>query len=134
MTYLIATVDNQSDDTINMYKVVVVTNDGRQIEATSVSDYVDRWREAFAGEGGDSAKYLRGIELSNKSQFYLLPGAKGTAILATGDPIPSVSGSSSTRRGCSAVWKRIEPVSLMFPVMSAVSGSDNVGVGPSLSK
>jgi hypothetical protein len=90
VTYLIASVDNQSDDTINMYKVVVVTNDGRQIEATSVSDFVDRWREAFAGEGGDSAKYNRGIELSNKGQFYLLPGAKGTAILATDSSIPSV--------------------------------------------
>jgi hypothetical protein len=90
VTYLIATVDNQSDDTINMYKVVVVTNDGRQIEATSVSDFVDRWRDAFAGEGGDAAKYNRGIELSNRSQFYLLPGARGTAFLATDTPLSSI--------------------------------------------
>jgi hypothetical protein len=90
VTYLIATVDNQSDDTINMYQVVVVTNDGRQIKVTAVSDFVDQWREAFAGEGGDSAKYNRGVRLSNESQFYLLPGAKGTAVLATKNPITSV--------------------------------------------
>ncbi|MEV6417363.1 hypothetical protein [Kribbella sp. NPDC051718] len=90
VTYLIATVDNQSDDTIDMYQVIVITNDGRQIEATSVSDFVDRWRNAFAGEDGDAAKYSRGVELSNDSRFYLLPGARGTAILATKDTIPSV--------------------------------------------
>jgi hypothetical protein len=90
VTYLIATVDNQSDDTINMYQVIVVTNDGRQIEATSVSNFVDQWRDAFAGENGNATKYNRGVELSNDSQFYLLPGAKGTAILATKSPIPSV--------------------------------------------
>jgi hypothetical protein len=60
ITYLIAQVDNQSDDPINMYEVVVVTNDGQQIEATSISDYVDMWRDAFAGEGGDARNYGRG--------------------------------------------------------------------------
>ena len=90
ITYLIAQVDNRSDDTITMYEVVVVTNDGRQIEATSISDYVDTWRDAFAGEGGDAAKYNRGIELSNSSNFYLHPGAKGTAILGAKEPITTV--------------------------------------------
>jgi hypothetical protein len=94
VTYLIAAVDNQSDNTINMYKVIVVTNDGRQIEATSVSEYVDRWRDAFAsddnGNGGDSKKYNLGITLSNESQMYLLPGARGTAVLAAKEPIATV--------------------------------------------
>jgi hypothetical protein len=90
VTYLIATVDNQSDDTVNMYKVIVVTNEGRQIEATSVGDFIDEWRDTFAGEGGDATKYNRGVKLSNESQFYLLPGAKGTAVLATRSPISSV--------------------------------------------
>ena len=90
ITYLIAQVDNQSDDTINMYEVVVVTNDGQQIEATSISNYVDTWRDAFAGEGGDARNYNRGIELSNSSNFYLLPGAKGTAFLGAKEPITTV--------------------------------------------
>lgn len=90
ITYLIAQIDNRSDDTINMYEVVVVTNDGQQIEATSISDYVDTWRDAFAGEGGDVAKYNLGIELSNSSSFYLHPGAKGTAILGAREPIKTV--------------------------------------------
>ncbi|MFI5712667.1 hypothetical protein [Kribbella sp. NPDC051620] len=90
MTYLIATVDNRSNDTINMYKVIVVTKEGRQIEATAVSDFVDEWCDAFAGEDGDATKYNRGVKLSNESQFYLLPGARGTAILATKSPISSV--------------------------------------------
>jgi hypothetical protein len=90
ITYLIAQVDNRSDDTITMYEVVVVTNDGQQIEATSVSDYVDIWRDAFATEDGDVAKYNQGIELSNSSNFYLHPGAKGTAILGAKEPIKTV--------------------------------------------
>ncbi len=90
ITYLIAQVDNKSDDTINMYEVVVVTNDGQQIEATSISDYIDTWRDAFAGEDGDGAKYNRGIELSNSSSFYLHPGAKGIAILGAKEPIKTV--------------------------------------------
>ncbi|MFC6157004.1 hypothetical protein [Kribbella jiaozuonensis] len=87
ITYLIAQVDNQSDDTINMYEVVVVTNDGKQIEATSISNYVDTWRDSFAG---DAMKYNQGIELSNSSNFYLLPGAKGTAFLGAEQPITTV--------------------------------------------
>ncbi|TCC05011.1 hypothetical protein [Kribbella soli] len=90
ITYLIAQVDNRSDDTITMYEVVVVTNDGQQIEATSISDYVDTWRDAFAGEGGDATTYNRGIALSNSSNFYLHPGAKGTAILGAKEPIKTV--------------------------------------------
>lgn len=90
ITYLIAQVDNQSDDTINMYEVVVVTNDGRQIEATSISNYIDTWRDSFAGEDGDVKKYNQGIELSNSSNFYLLPGAKGTAFLGATQPITTV--------------------------------------------
>jgi hypothetical protein len=87
VTYLIAQVDNQSDDTANLYKVVIVTAAGQQIEATSITDYIDRWRNAFTD---DTAKYNRGIDLSNKSRFYLHPGAKGTAFLATAQPITSV--------------------------------------------
>jgi hypothetical protein len=87
VTYLIAQVDNQSDDSANLYKVVVVTTAGQQIEATSITDYIDRWRRTFID---DAAKYNRGIELSNSSDFSLHPGAKGTAILATSQPITSV--------------------------------------------
>jgi hypothetical protein len=93
ITYLIAQVDNQSDDTINMYEVVVVTNAGQQIEATSISDYVDTWRNSFAGGEGteaDAENFSRGIELSNASNFALLPGAKGTAILGAKEPITTV--------------------------------------------
>jgi hypothetical protein len=91
ITYVIAQVDNQSDDTINMYEVVIVTDAGQQIEATSISNYVDVWRDAFAGEGGDTRKYNLGIELSNASSFYLHPGAKGTAILGAKEPIKTVN-------------------------------------------
>ncbi|MEI8406336.1 MULTISPECIES: hypothetical protein [unclassified Kribbella] len=90
ITYVIAQVDNQSDDTINMYEVVIVTDAGQQIEATSISNYVDAWSNAFAGEGGDIKKYTKGIELSNASNFYLHPGAKGTAILGAKEPIKTV--------------------------------------------
>lgn len=90
ITYLIAQVKNESDQPVNMYEVVVVTGDGQQIEATSISNYVDSWRDAFAGEDGDVTKYNQGIELSNASTFYLLPGAKGTAILGAKQPIKSV--------------------------------------------
>jgi hypothetical protein len=90
VTYLVATVDNQSSEAITMSSVVVITGSGRQIEAASVSDYIDQWREAFAGEGGDSNKYNRGIALSRDSRLYLLPGAKGTAVLAAKEPLTSV--------------------------------------------
>jgi hypothetical protein len=90
ITYLIAKVDNQSDDTINMYEVVVVTADGQQIEATSISDFVDIWRDSFAGEDGNVKKYNQGIELSTSSSFSLYPGARGTAILGAKEPITTV--------------------------------------------
>jgi hypothetical protein len=90
ITYVIAQVDNRSDDIINMYEVVVVTDAGQQIEATSIGDYVDTWRDAFAGEDGDTENYNRGIALSNASNFYLHPGAKGTAILGAKEPIKTV--------------------------------------------
>jgi len=90
ITYVIAQVDNQSDDTITMYEVVIVTDSGQQIEATSISNYVDDWRDAFAGEGGDSRKYNLGIALSNASSFFLHPGARGTAILGAKEPIKTV--------------------------------------------
>jgi hypothetical protein len=90
ISYVIAQVDNQSDDTINMYEVVIVTDAGQQIEATSISNYVDVWRDAFSGEGGDTKKYNLGIALSNASNFYLHPGAKGTAILGAKEPIKTV--------------------------------------------
>lgn len=95
ITYLIADVDNQSDDAINMYMVVVVTGDGRQIVATQVSDYIDIWRETFAsgdnGLGGDVAKYNAGIKLAAQSQFDLHPGARGTAVLGAKESITTVS-------------------------------------------
>lgn len=90
VTYLIAHVDNRSEGVINMYQVVVVTAEGRQVEATSVSDYVDRWRDAISEKGGDWTAVNRGYQLANDSTFYLHPGAKGTAILATDVPIKSV--------------------------------------------
>ncbi|MGY4766610.1 hypothetical protein ACXC9Q_06800 [Kribbella sp. CWNU-51] len=77
-----------------MHEVVVVTGSGQQIEATSISDYVDIWRDTFAGDasghGGDTTKYNMGIALSNASNFFLLPGAKGTAIMGVKVPIKTV--------------------------------------------
>jgi len=70
-----------------MYEVVIVTNDGRQLEATSISDYVDIWTATLVG---DTAKYSKGVELSNASRFSLHPGAKGTAILGVKEPVTSV--------------------------------------------
>lgn len=94
ITYLIAQVDNRSSDTITMYEVVVVTDDGQQIEATPISDYVDIWRDAFAGDasgrGVDVENYNRGVALSSASNFFLHPGAKGTAFLGAKQPIKTV--------------------------------------------
>ncbi|WP_134116975.1 hypothetical protein [Kribbella kalugense] len=90
ITYLIAQVDNRSDDTINMYEVVVVTADGQQIEATPISDFIDTWRDSFAGENGSVKNYNLGIELSTSSSFDLYPGAKGTAFLGAKEPITTV--------------------------------------------
>jgi hypothetical protein len=90
IAYVIAQVDNQSDDIMTMYQVVIVTDSGQQIEATSISDYVNLWTDAFAGEGGNTKNYSMGIALSSASNFYLHPGAKGTAILGATEPIKSV--------------------------------------------
>ncbi|MEU4194016.1 hypothetical protein AB0E69_19100 [Kribbella sp. NPDC026611] len=90
ITYLIAQVNNRSEETITMYEVVVVTATGQQIEATGISDYIDTWSETFAGDDADLDKYTRGLKLSNASQFQLLPGAKGTAFLGAKEPITSV--------------------------------------------
>jgi hypothetical protein len=90
ITYLIAQVNNQSDNIITMYTVVIVTGSGQQIEATSISNYVDGWRDTFAGEGGDYRKYTMGVALSNASSFFLHPGARGTAILGAKEPIKTV--------------------------------------------
>jgi hypothetical protein len=91
ITYLIAQVNNQSDNIITMYTVVIVTGSGQQIEATSISNYVDGWRDTFAGEGGDYRKYTMGVALSNASSFFLHPGARGTAILGAKEPNESSS-------------------------------------------
>ncbi len=88
ITYLIAQVDNQSSQAITMYEVVIVTGDGRQFEATSISDYVDVWRDSFSDS--EVTNYNRGVALSNASRFFLHPGAKGTAILGVRGPITSV--------------------------------------------
>ncbi|MFF1819661.1 hypothetical protein ACFVWG_20335 [Kribbella sp. NPDC058245] len=88
ITYVIAQVDNQSGGDINMYEVVIVAEDGRQFEATSISDYIDVWRNSFGD--GEVAKYNKGIELSYESRFFLHPGARGTAILGVKEPITSV--------------------------------------------
>jgi len=94
ITYLIAQVDNRSNDVITMYEVVVVTDSGQQIEATSISNYVDMWQDAFVGDAsgssGDLDKYNAGTALSAASNFYLHPGAKGTAILGAKEAIRSV--------------------------------------------
>lgn len=77
VTYVVAEVDNTAGtDDVNMYSVVVVTEDGQQVELMGISDLLGEWM----GEG--STDYNRGVRLSNEHRFFLRPGAVGTAVLA----------------------------------------------------
>ncbi|MEJ7742081.1 MAG: hypothetical protein WKF73_05735 [Nocardioidaceae bacterium] len=85
VTYVVADVDNTNGATpINMYAVDVVTAEGSQIfRARSVSHRIVKW-----DRGSTSA---RDIRLVRKFNVYLQPGAKGTAVLSTPKPVPSIA-------------------------------------------
>jgi hypothetical protein len=83
-TYIVAEVDNTNGTTpINMYAVYMVTGDGAQIRAMDMADHIAEWDEGPTSAGD--------IRLSNRFNFYLQPGAKGTAVLATAQQVPSIA-------------------------------------------
>lgn len=74
-------VDNTAGtEAINMYGLTLVTLDGQQIESSDVADSFLVWRDAA---GDDTDKYNALVDVENKyAQFFLQPGAKGTALVA----------------------------------------------------
>jgi hypothetical protein len=92
VTYVASDIDNRNGaETITMYRVVVITDDGRQIEAPNISVRLATWRDAFSSTGsGDVQAYDRGVELEHAIQP-LPPGTSGTLINAAAQLVPSVA-------------------------------------------
>ncbi len=92
VVYVKAVVDNsKGTENINMYQVVVVGEDGQQIEVGSPDDTVSDWQDAFETNSRKGVeRYNQGVNLINRGHVYLRPGAKGTAILISPSPITSV--------------------------------------------
>lgn len=89
VTYLIGQIDDSNGASdLNMYSVVVVTDDGQQITADGVSAAVEEWQQAFGTS--DTKNYNDGVNLINASEFFLRPGAKGTVVLVADQAISSV--------------------------------------------
>ena len=88
--YVKVIVDNTNGtDDINMYSVVAVTSAGEQVEFTGLDEAISTWQDRLPED--DVAGYNRGVELTNQHQFFLHPGAKGTAILINPEPVSDVS-------------------------------------------
>jgi hypothetical protein len=91
VTYVVATVDNTNGtEGSNMYAVDIVTGEGQQITAMGVSEAFSPWMDHFEHGGNFAPGYNTGVDLSNRYQFGLDPGAKGTAILVTRRPVASI--------------------------------------------
>ena len=92
MTYVASDIDNRNGaQTITMYRVVVITDDGRQIEAPNISVRLATWRDTFSSTGsGNVQAYDRGVELEHAIQP-LPPGTSGTLINAAAQLVPSVA-------------------------------------------
>lgn len=89
VTYLLAKIDNSNGtSSINMYSIVVVTDDGQQVTGTGVGGTISKWQEAFGTS--DTKNYNAGVSLINDNNFYLQPGAKGNAILVADHPFSTV--------------------------------------------
>lgn len=92
VTYITADVDNiNGADGINMYEVIVTTDQGKQIQVMSVSDTLTGWEKAFDYHTNSGVhNHNIGVHLADSaSQVFLQPGAKGTFVLATRQPITS---------------------------------------------
>lgn len=88
--YAKVVVDNTNGTSdINMYQVVAVTKDGEQFEFTGLDDAISTWQGRVAEDDGEG--HSRGTDLINEHQFFLNPGAKGTAILINPEPVPDVA-------------------------------------------
>lgn len=88
--YVRVIVDNMGGtEDINMYQVVAVTSAGEQVEFSGLAEAIATWRGRLAED--DVAGYNRGIDLTNEQQFFLLPGAKGTALLVNPEPVTEVA-------------------------------------------
>ena len=92
VTYVASNIDNRNGaETITMYRVVVITDDGRQIEAPNIGVRLATWRDAFSSTGsGNVQAYHRGVELEHAIQP-LPPGTSGTLINAAAQLVPSVA-------------------------------------------
>ena len=92
VTYVASDIDNRNGaETITMYRVVVITDDGRQIEAPNIGVRLATWRDALSSTGsGDVQAYDRGVELEHAIQP-LPPGTSGTLINAAAQLVPSVA-------------------------------------------
>ncbi len=92
VSYVVADVDNTNGtENINMYQIVVVTEDGQQVEFGSLDPIISEWRDLISPNGEDIDASNRGSDLINEHQVYLLPGAKESAILAAKEQIQSVA-------------------------------------------
>lgn len=90
VNYAVVEVDNtDGTENINMYGVTVIDEDGAQLESTGVSTAVDEWSDLV--DSSDTDTYNAAVDLSNDSSFYLLPGAKGEAVMVFSEEVGSPS-------------------------------------------
>lgn len=93
VTYFVSDIDNTSGTTkVDMYKIVIVTADDRQIEAPNIATRLTTWRDTFAStrkeDNGDA--YDRGVSLQ-EAITPVPPGSTGALINAAAQVIPSVA-------------------------------------------
>jgi hypothetical protein len=92
VTYVVAEIDNtQGFEVVTMYRVVVVTAEGQQIEIPSIEVRLETWRDSFAATGtANSEAYDRGQDLLN-TLHPVHPGRHGRLVNAAAQSVPSVA-------------------------------------------
>jgi hypothetical protein len=92
VTYVVSEIDNTGgSEVVTMYRVVVVTQDGRQVEIPPIGVRLETWRDTFAsGSATNSKAYERG-EVLLKALPPVQPGRQGRLINAAAQSVPSVA-------------------------------------------
>ncbi len=92
VTYVVTEIDNTGGaDVVTMYKIVIVTGDGSQIEVPPIGVRLETWRDAFSAPGTSNAEaYNRGVAL-HEAVTSVKPGTRGRLINAAAQLVPSVA-------------------------------------------
>jgi hypothetical protein len=92
VTYVVSEIDNTGgSEVVTMYRVVVVTQDGRQIEIPAIGVRLETWRDSFASAGATNSKAYERGEVLLKALQPVRPGRRGRLLNAAAQSVPSVA-------------------------------------------